>query len=437
MTTAVGRPTVVHVTTVAMSLELLLGPQLEAFVDAGYRVIGASAADEYVPAVEARGVEHVPLRHATRAWSPTSDLRLVRELHGLFRRIRPDIVHTHNPKPGVLGRFAAGAARVPVVVNTVHGLYALPDDRLAKRGVVYGLERLASFASDAELVQNPEDIPVLRRLGIPADKITLLGNGVDLDRFGPDPEGREAVRTELGFGADEVVFGVVGRLVAEKGFVELFEVVDRLAGSHPNLRWMVVGPDDPDKPDALDRGLVRRAEAEGVRFLGSRTDVERLYPAMDVFVLPVPSGGFLPLGYGGGGVRPADHHHRRARLSPGGARRRDGIAGTGEGSGPAPGRGHLPGQRRRPTSDDGKAPAGRWPRRSSTSAARSRSRWRPTSGSECGRSSGRSDAPELRRITRARRWCRSPRGRWPDARPPSTALPRALRPARRRPRHTR
>ena len=133
MSPVAERPTVVHLTTVAMSLELLLGPQLEAFADAGYRVIGASAVDEYVPAVEARGVEHVALRHATRAWSPISDLRLVRELHGLFRRIRPDIVHTHNPKPGVLGRVAAGAARVPVVVNTVHGLYALPDDRLAKR----------------------------------------------------------------------------------------------------------------------------------------------------------------------------------------------------------------------------------------------------------------------------------------------------------------
>ena len=292
MSPVAERPTVVHLTTVAMSLELLLGPQLEAFADAGYRVIGASAVDEYVPAVEARGVEHVALRHATRAWSPISDLRLVRELHGLFRRIRPDIVHTHNPKPGVLGRVAAGAARVPAVVNTVHGHYALPDDRLAERGVVYGLERLASFASDAELVQNPEDIPVLRKLGIPADKITLLGNGVDLDRFGPDPEHRRTVRAELGFGDDDVVFGVVGRLVAEKGFVELFDVVDRLAGSHPNVRWMVVGPDDPDKPDALDRGLVRRAEEEGVRFLGARTDMERLYPAMDVFVLPSHREGF-------------------------------------------------------------------------------------------------------------------------------------------------
>ena len=292
MTRASGRPVVVHVTTVAMSLELLLGPQLEAFAEAGYRVIGASAVDEYVPAVEARGIEHIALHHATRAWAPGDDLRLGRELYRFFRELRPDIVHTHNPKPGVIGRLAAGAARVPAVVNTLHGLYALPDDPLPKRTVVYGLERLASVAGDAELVQNPEDIPVLGRLGIPEAKIALLGNGVDLTRFSPDPESRRAVRAELGFEPDDVVFGVVGRLVAEKGFVELFDVVERLGPTHPSVRWMVVGPDDPDKPDALDRDLVKRAEKAGVRFLGRRSDVERLYPAMDVFVLPSHREGF-------------------------------------------------------------------------------------------------------------------------------------------------
>ena len=201
-------------------------------------------------------------------------------------------MHTHNPKPGVIGRLAAGAARVPAVVNTLHGLYAMPDDPFAKRAVVYGLERLASVASDAELVQNPEDVPVLRRLRIPADRITLLGNGVDLDRFSPDPAVRREVRAELGFDEDEVVFGVVGRLVEEKGLVELFEVVERLRERHPDVRWMVVGPDDPDKPDALDRGLVKRAEEAGVVFLGRRSDVERLYRAMDVFVLPSHREGF-------------------------------------------------------------------------------------------------------------------------------------------------
>ena len=105
------------------------------------------------------------------------------ELWRLFRRLRPDIVHTHNPKPGLYGRVAARAAGVPGVVNTVHGLYASPEDRVSRRAVVYALERAASMCSGAELVQNPEDLQVLSRLGVPSDKLVLLGNGVDLQRF--------------------------------------------------------------------------------------------------------------------------------------------------------------------------------------------------------------------------------------------------------------
>ena len=112
----------VHLTTVDMSLELLLGPQLEAFAKAGYEVVAMSADGPYVEAIEARGIRHVPVRNATRSMDPRRDLLAIEELRRQFRRLKPDIVHTHNPKPGLYGRIAARAARVPVVVNTVHGL---------------------------------------------------------------------------------------------------------------------------------------------------------------------------------------------------------------------------------------------------------------------------------------------------------------------------
>ena len=65
--------------------------------------------------------------------APQRDAQALFELRTLFRRLAPDLVHTHNPKPGLYGRFAARLARVPAVVNTVHGLYALPEDPWAKR----------------------------------------------------------------------------------------------------------------------------------------------------------------------------------------------------------------------------------------------------------------------------------------------------------------
>ncbi len=90
-----------HLTTTDMSLALLLGPQLQAFAEAGYEVIGVSARGPFVPELEEAGVRHVPLAHATRASSPASDVRALVELRSLLRRLRPDILHTHNPKPGI------------------------------------------------------------------------------------------------------------------------------------------------------------------------------------------------------------------------------------------------------------------------------------------------------------------------------------------------
>lgn len=280
-----GRPVLVHLTTADISLELLLGPQLSAYRDAGYEVVGMSAPGPFVPRIEARGVEHVALSNATRAMDLGSDARALVELLRLFRRRRPDIVHTHNPKTGVYGRIAARLAGVGAVVNTVHGLYASPDDSLPRRAVVYTAERIAASCSGAELVQNPDDLNVLRSLRVPQRRLRLLGNGIDLGRFRPDAEVRSDVRTELGLGPADVVVGAVGRLVLEKGFRELFAAWRLVHADAPHARLLVVGPHEPDKADGLGMDEIRAAEESGIVFLGMRDDMERLYNAFDAYVL--------------------------------------------------------------------------------------------------------------------------------------------------------
>ncbi len=286
----------IHVTTTDMSLELLLGPQLGAFVDAGFEVIGASAPGRYVEAITARGVEHIALRHTTRSMAPHHDVAAFVELWRLFRRLQPEIVHTHNPKPGIYGRLAARSAGVPCIVNTVHGLYATPEDRIAKRAAVYSLERIASAASDAELVQNVEDVPTLRRLGIPASKLTVLGNGVDLDRFRPErinEHRRRELRLTWGAGPDDIVCGAVGRLVWEKGYRELFAAAKMLRGHNPRILFVVAGGLDEAKADQIGPGDLSTAERDAnITFLGLADNVDELYCAMDLYVLASHREGF-------------------------------------------------------------------------------------------------------------------------------------------------
>jgi glycosyltransferase involved in cell wall biosynthesis len=284
---------VAHLTTVDSTLRYLLLAQLRAARNAGHEVIAISAPGPYVADLEREGITHRALPSSTRSMRPFADVRAALGLWRILHDEQPDVLHTHNPKPGVYGRVVGRLARVPTVVNTVHGLYATPEDRLVKRLGVYTLEAVAARFADAELVQNPEDLALMNRLRIaPRGRARLLGNGVDLthyDRARISAARRKAIRTELGATDETIVVGSVGRLVAEKGFPELFGAAHQL-----DARFLtaVIGPEDPSKADHLTAEELERARAAGVVLLGHRDDLDVLYAAMDVFVLASHREGF-------------------------------------------------------------------------------------------------------------------------------------------------
>jgi len=273
-------PRVGHLTTVDMSLALLLATELRVDVEAGLQVFGLSAPGPYVAEIESLGVTHVPLPALTRAWDPAGDARAVRELWSVLRHLDLDVLHTHTPKAGVLGRVLGRLAGVPVVVDTCHGLWIRGDDGWAKRAAVIGLEAVASQFAHAELYQNGDDRRALRWF-VPSRRTRVVGNGVDLGRFLFDEAGRQRVRKELGVGPGELLVGGVGRRVAEKGVAELAVAARALAGS---ARFAWVGPPE--------WGTGPVGDTEGLELMGERRDMAAVYSALDVFALPSYREGF-------------------------------------------------------------------------------------------------------------------------------------------------
>jgi glycosyltransferase involved in cell wall biosynthesis len=271
-----------------MTVRFLLLGQLVRLQEAGYDVTAISAPGPWVTEIEAEGVRFLPWTEATRAWDPGADVRAFAELVRIFRRERFDLVHTHNPKPGVLGRIAARVAGVPHVVNTVHGLYAMPEDSLSKRLPVLTAEAVASRFSDVELFQSEEDLRWARRRHVVRERRSvLLGNGTDLSTFDPELIGvdeRMGVRRSLGIPPDVPVVGTVGRIVEEKGYRELFEAFRSIRASFPDARLLVVGGTDHDKADAIETDDLPGPD-QGVVLAGWRTDIPQMLSAMDLFVL--------------------------------------------------------------------------------------------------------------------------------------------------------
>jgi glycosyltransferase involved in cell wall biosynthesis len=294
--TQTGKRRVAHVTTVDLSLRYLLLNQLKRIQGEGYEVFAISADGADVPMVEATGIRHfaVPM---TRRITPLADLRCLWELVRIMRRERFDVVHTHTPKAGLLGQLAARIAGVPIVANTLHGFYFHDDMKPVPRRFYIWMERVAAKCSDTILSQNREDMAtaIAERIASP-EQLKWLGNGIDVARFDRrsiSESSLEDLRHEIDIDPNAPVIGFVGRLVEEKGILDLLQAAGPVIQAIPTAQFLIVGPHDEEKPDALRPEVAERyGVAANCRFVGMRNDMPELYALMDVLVLPSYREGF-------------------------------------------------------------------------------------------------------------------------------------------------
>jgi glycosyltransferase involved in cell wall biosynthesis len=183
------------------------------------------------------------------------------------------------------------------VINTLHGFYFHNHMAPAARRFYIQMEKIAARCSDVILSQNSEDIrtAIDEKICRP-DQIRFLGNGINVikfDRSKINPATLTHVRRDLGLPDDIQVIGFVGRLVAEKGILDLMQAARIVAASCRNVRFLIIGPYDNEKVDALSPKI---ADDYGVTdlciFPGMRQDMPELYALMDIFVLPSYREGF-------------------------------------------------------------------------------------------------------------------------------------------------
>jgi len=281
----------VHVIGIDMGVRYLLLNQLLYLRELGYDVSAVCSAGPFVPEIRQAGIP-VETIEIKRKVSPVDDLAAVWQMFLYFRKERFDTVHTHTPKAGFVGRLAAKLARIPIIVHTVHGFYFHDNMNPTELKFHILLERMAALCCDSMLSENAEDLATAIREGIcDAAKISHLGGGVDVEEFDPERftyNDVVAKKRELGIAENEKVVGMIGRLVKEKGFIEFFEAVKSVKAL-PDVKFLVAGPLDTDKADALSPSIVKDLglEDDVISLIGERrADIPELYAIMDVFVLP-------------------------------------------------------------------------------------------------------------------------------------------------------
>ena len=257
---------------------------------AGWQVTSVCSDGMFVPRLRSRGYRLLPIP-ISRGLNPfkhaVSTFRLVQ----LFRRERFDIVHVHTPIAALIGRVAARLAGVPMVVYTAHGFYFHDQMRALPKALFALLEQLGGRLTDLLFTQSAEDAEtaVTRRF-LPADRVIAIGNGVDPQRFrAGDPALRSRARAALGIPADATVIGMVGRMVAEKGYPEYLRAALRISSDRADIYFVAIGDRLPsDHAGSIDGVLEDARIRLGDRLIlaGLRDDVPDLLAALDVFTLP-------------------------------------------------------------------------------------------------------------------------------------------------------
>jgi glycosyltransferase involved in cell wall biosynthesis len=177
-----------------------------------------------------------------RAIRPAVDWKAYWRLRAAFRRLKPDVVHTHSSKAGIVGRAAAWHERVPAVVHTIHGMPFGAFETPVKNRLYIALEKWA--AGRAHAIVSVCDAMTAQALaagvGRPEQFLTVY-SGMDADAFLMPRRSREEVRRELGLADQDVAFATVARLFELKGHDDLIAVAADVLASNPNVKFVWIG----------------------------------------------------------------------------------------------------------------------------------------------------------------------------------------------------
>jgi len=241
--------------------------------------------EDGVENVKAKGVKVIPLPAMVRSIRPFKDFKALMWLIWLMVKEKPDIVHTHSSKAGILGRLAAKISGVPQIIHTPHGhVFYGHFGPLTSKAFLRVEKIFSKFTDRMVALTDGEKDDYINLSVCPAEKILKIHSGVDIKQFMSRNGNRVEKRRSLGLDQNGAVVGFVGWLLPIKGPDYLLKAMDHVWQAHPETSLVLVGKGDLDlelRAEALRKNVNGR-----VKFLGWRDDVDEIIPLFDILVLP-------------------------------------------------------------------------------------------------------------------------------------------------------
>lgn len=232
------------------------------------------------------GVAVFILASLTRRLHVLEDFTAFVELIRLFRRLRPTIVHTHSSKAGILGRWAAWLAGVPIIIHTIHGYGITPDQPWWLRRSFVWIEWFTGLITSHWIAVSEADLARGRSWGLfRGENVSMVRPGIDPGPFllSLAPEDRTSLRAEFGAEPGDWLVGSVACFKPQKAPEDFLAVAQNVCAAIPQARFVLVG--DGDLRPQIEE-LIKTLNLQGrVCLAGWRRDIPRVMKAFDAFLL--------------------------------------------------------------------------------------------------------------------------------------------------------
>ena len=293
----------IRITTVPISFKVLLKGQLRFMASNGFDVKGVSSEGEELREVRENEGIVMETINMSRKITPFQDLKSLWEMWNFLRKEKPQIVHTHTPKAGIIGMLAARLAGVPHRLHTVAGL-PLMEATGIKRKILNFVEKL-TYSSATRVYPNSKGLYdfILQNHFTQSNKLKIIANGssngINTTFFSPEQvteTERVTLREKLNIQPDDFVFVFVGRIVSDKGINELIKAFSELQAAGNNeqigIKLLLVGGLesylDPLNPETL----AEINQNKDIISVGFQQDVRPFFAISDVLAFPSYREGF-------------------------------------------------------------------------------------------------------------------------------------------------
>jgi glycosyltransferase involved in cell wall biosynthesis len=203
---------------------------------------GLGPEGDLIPDARRRGIRVIEIDTMRREIHPWRDWRSYRALRRCIREIKPDIVHTHSSKAGILARKAAKDEHVPKIVHSIHGLPFHNYESALRNKLYIALERNAAKCTDLIMCVADAMTDKAVAAGVaPREKFVTVYSGMDVEPYLHGRHDRAAVRESFGIAPDELVVGVVARISPLKGHEFIIRAAPQILAKHPAMRLLFVG----------------------------------------------------------------------------------------------------------------------------------------------------------------------------------------------------